>query len=70
MEELERDKNALLESYAGMAPEALDILTPEERHRVYRMLRLRVMAHVDGTLELSGALVSTLDVGNLETVCS
>jgi site-specific DNA recombinase len=70
LEELERDKNALLESYAGMAPEALDILTPEERQGVYRMLRLWVMAHVDGTFELSGALVSTLDVGNLETACS
>ncbi len=69
LEELERDKDALLESYAGMAPEALGNLTPEERHQLYRMLRLRVMAHVDGTFELSGALVNTLDVGNVETVC-
>jgi site-specific DNA recombinase len=68
LEELELEKDAVLESYAGMAPEALGSLTPEERHRVYRMLRLRAIAHVDGSLELSGALVNVLDVGKLETV--
>jgi site-specific DNA recombinase len=41
LEELERGKDALLVSYAGMAPEALDTFTPEERHTVYRMLKLR-----------------------------
>ena len=52
--ELERDKDAILDSYAGMAPEALESLAPEERHRVYRMLRIRAVAHVDSTLEVSG----------------
>ena len=55
LDELKRDKDALLESYAGLAPEALDSLPSEERHQVYRLLRLRVTAHVDGTLKLSGA---------------
>jgi hypothetical protein len=32
LEELEQDKDALLKFYAGMAPEASDSLTPEERH--------------------------------------
>jgi hypothetical protein len=40
-----------------------------QKNRVYRMLRLRVMAHVNGTFEVSGALVSPLDVGKLETAC-
>ena len=35
VEQLERDRDALLESYAGMAPTALGSLSPEERHRVY-----------------------------------
>ena len=39
-----------------MAPEALESLTPEERHQVYKMLRIRAIAHVDGTLEVSGML--------------
>ena len=29
-------------------------LTPEEGHQVYKMLRFRVSAHQDGTLEVSG----------------
>jgi hypothetical protein len=35
LEELERDRDSLLESYAGMVPEALDALAPEERRQVY-----------------------------------
>jgi hypothetical protein len=54
IEELERDKEALLESYASMAPGALDRLLPEERHQVYKMLRLRAIVHSDSTLEVSG----------------
>jgi hypothetical protein len=53
---LERDRDALLQYYAEKMPEALDALEPEEHHRVYNMLRLRVVAFPDGTLEVSGAL--------------
>jgi hypothetical protein len=67
IEALERDKDALLESYAGMAPEALSSLTSEERHHVYRMLRVKAAVHVDGTLEVSGALAGAIGVSNLET---
>jgi site-specific DNA recombinase len=55
---LEKDKEALLKSYANLAPEALDSLTPGERQQVYNMLRLVVMAHPDGTLEANGVLAS------------
>jgi site-specific DNA recombinase len=54
VENLERDRDSLLESYARMVPEELDRLTADERHQVYKMLRLRVLAHRDGTLEVSG----------------
>jgi len=54
IEEMEQDRDALLESYALRAPEALDELTPEERHQVYRMLRLRSVVRIGGTLEASG----------------
>jgi hypothetical protein len=37
---MERDRDALLDSLAAAAPEALDSLTPEERYRWYKMLRL------------------------------
>ncbi len=36
IELLERDKGEILSTFARMAPEALDVLSPEERHRLYR----------------------------------
>jgi hypothetical protein len=54
LKKLEQDKHTLLEHYAGMVPGALDDLAPEERHHVYKMLRLRILAYPDGTLEVSG----------------
>ena len=62
LEELERDRDVLMESYAGAVPEALENVEPEERHRVYEMLRLRVAAHPDGTLEVRGILSGNLRV--------
>jgi hypothetical protein len=56
LEELERDRDALLESYAEMTPGALDALTPEERRQVYGMLRLRIEVAADGTMEAQGIL--------------
>src|SRR5215204_6272790 len=57
VERLEQDKETLLESYAKMAPEALEALSAEERRRLYRMLRLRVVANPDRSIEVTGALV-------------
>jgi hypothetical protein len=54
--ELETDRDALLDSLVGVAPEALASLAPEERHHVYRTLRLRVDAYQDDSIELSGTL--------------
>jgi hypothetical protein len=70
LEELERDKEVLLDSYAGLAPEALESLAPEERHRVYRMLGVRAVAHVGITLEVGGALPGPSGVSKEETACS
>jgi site-specific DNA recombinase len=56
LEDLERDRETLLDEYAGMVPEALDELTGEERHQVYRMLRLQVFVYPNGDLEVRGVL--------------
>src|SRR5215204_3344534 len=56
LEELERDRDALLESYAEMTPDALDAIKPEERRQVYGMLRLRVEVAADGTMVARGIL--------------
>jgi hypothetical protein len=52
---LERDRDALLDSLAAEAPDALDSLTPQERHQWYKLLRLRVDVRLDGTPEVSWA---------------
>ncbi len=56
IEQLERNRHALVESYAGMAPAALGSLDPEERHRVYKVLKLRVEAFPDRTHRVSGVI--------------
>jgi site-specific DNA recombinase len=55
LEALEQDKEAVLETYAQMAPEALESLTSEERHQFYRILRVRVEVQPGGRTEVSGA---------------
>jgi hypothetical protein len=64
---LEQDKEAVLETYAQMAPEALESLTPEERHQFYRMLRLRVVAQPGDRTQVSGAFNSDQGICTLET---
>ena len=50
VQDLEQDRDALLESMAEMVPEALDSLTSEEKSRIYRMLRLEVTPTTEGTM--------------------
>ena len=45
----------LREDYFGIAPDALDALTPEERHNFYKMVRLRVVIYPNCDLEISWA---------------
>jgi site-specific DNA recombinase len=70
VEELERDRDALLEFYAGAVPEALDGLDGGERNRVYKMLRLEITPRSDGVLDVHGILSDCLHIlqenGNAE----
>jgi hypothetical protein len=45
--------------------EAVDALTPEERHRFYKMLGLKVIVGPDGSLKIGGAFIvdGPLEVG-------
>jgi hypothetical protein len=54
LKRLEHDRDALMESYAGMVGGTLADLTPEERHRVYKLLRLGVRFRPDWPLEITG----------------
>jgi hypothetical protein len=61
---LEQSRDTLLKEYAGAVTEALDALSPEERHGVYRMLRLQATLTPSGDLEITGDVLS---VSNSET---
>jgi len=65
--ELEADRDALLDHLESVAPEELDALTPTERHDVYKVLGLRVIAREDGNHEASIAYV---DYERSPNVCS
>jgi hypothetical protein len=56
IEALERDRDAVLEDYAGRTPDALEALTSEERHQLYKMLKLSVKIHPGCNVEIAGAL--------------
>jgi hypothetical protein len=64
--ELERDKDAVLEYYERMAPDALDSLTPEQRNHFYRALRLRVAMKPDGGMEICGSFPNAPVVSKVE----
>src|SRR5215211_8706272 len=59
VQDLDQDREALLESMAEMVPEALDSLTGEEKSRVYRMLRLEVTPTTEG-YDVSGAICTSV----------
>jgi DNA repair exonuclease SbcCD ATPase subunit len=58
VEELEQDRDALLESMSEMVPSALEGLTGEEKNRLYRMLCLEVTPSEEG-YEVSGAFCTS-----------
>jgi site-specific DNA recombinase len=60
---LEEDRDAVLADLEAMAPKVLDCLDPEERHRFYKMLRLRVRLWPDRSLEITCAFPELLKVG-------
>lgn len=58
LEQMERDRDTIMEHYAVTVPESLDDLSPEKRHKIYKMLRLEVLAYLDKSLEVSGAILA------------
>ena len=56
VEKLERDRDALLDGYSNVIPEALEELDPEERRQIYAMLRLRIAVEVGGDMEITGVI--------------
>ena len=73
IEAMEADADALLASYERLTPEKLDTLEAEEHHRIYRLMRLEVLAHLDGSLEAKGDVpldVSIFSITNTSSASS
>src|SRR5215208_4065096 len=64
---LVQDRNVLLDNLTNIAPEALEVLAPEERHQFYKMLRLKVITNRDGSLEVKGAFSNDFSLCKNET---
>ena len=64
---LEAERATLLESLVGVAQDALDSLMGEERHHVYRMLKLGAIVGPGEVLEVSGAFGEKFTMRNSRT---
>jgi hypothetical protein len=60
VDQLERDRDTVLNNYSRIVPQQLNALEPVERNRIYKMLDLTVLAHENGSLELKWALGADL----------
>ena len=68
--ELERGKEAIMEHYVAVAPEALDSLTTEERRYLYKLLQVKALQHPDGRVEVEVSGVPKPGIGSMESTCS
>jgi hypothetical protein len=50
-----------MESYAGMVSETLEDIAPEERHRIYKLLRPGVRFRPDWPLEITGVFAAVAE---------
>jgi site-specific DNA recombinase len=67
IQQLEQDRETLFDNYVGLVPEALDGLDAPERHRAYKMLRVAAAIGADGSLEVSGDVMSVCEMETLST---
>ena len=66
IEALQRDRDTVLASWEGTLPKSIDEIAPEERHYLYKRLRIRLAADPDGDLELNGEFSGKLCVCDAE----
>jgi hypothetical protein len=57
IQKMRRNKDALLGRLAKITPSRIDEIGSVERHKIYRMLGLKVVTNKDGTLTATGELV-------------
>jgi hypothetical protein len=74
LEELERDADDLVRHYAALVPESLEVIPSEEKHRIYKTLRMKVLVNIEGTVtvEIVSGKVPEPDTGSVNSgdLCS
>ena len=72
--ELERSADELVRQYSAIMPEALDTISPEERHQIYKSLRMKVLVSTEGTVTVEIVCGLAPDSGagsvNVKDLCS
>jgi uncharacterized protein YydD (DUF2326 family) len=72
--ELERSADDLVRQYSAIMPEALDTISPEERHQIYKSLRMKVLVSTEGTVTVEIVCGLAPDSGagsvNVKDLCS
>ena len=48
LEELECSADGLVRQYAAVVPESLDAISPEDKHHIYKTLRMKVLVNIEG----------------------
>lgn len=56
LDELERSAEDLVRQYAAIVPESLDAISPEEKHQIYKTLKMRVLVNIEGTVKVETVL--------------
>jgi site-specific DNA recombinase len=69
IEQAERDVESLIESYSAAIPDELERLEPEERHRIYKMLSLRVKLKNSGITAIEGAIAFPQNGDHVNSRC-
>jgi hypothetical protein len=67
VDQLEQNRDVLLDSLKGGVHEVLDSLTSKEHHQLYKMLWLNMSVNSDGSLEIRGAFDDNTNVYRSET---
>jgi hypothetical protein len=69
IEAAERDIEDLIKSYSATIPEELERLEPEEHHRIYKMLSLRVKLTNSGIPAIEGTIVFPQNEDHVNSGC-
>jgi hypothetical protein len=69
IEQAERDVESLIESYSAVIPDELERLSPEECHRIYKTLSLRVRLTNSGIAAIEGAIAFPQNGDHVNSGC-